>query len=46
MHTQTYQIFVAVLLFGSRIVNILRSSSYGALFWICDENSVDSTLML
>jgi len=25
------------------IVNFLHSSLYGAMFWICDENSVDNT---
>lgn len=38
--------FVAVLPFDWRSVNILCNSSYGALFWICDENSVDNTLIL
>lgn len=30
--------------FGRDGVNFLHSSSYGAVFWICDENSVDNTL--
>lgn len=46
MHIQTWQFFVAVLPFDWRSVTILCNSSYSALFWICDENSVDNTLIL
>jgi len=31
-----------VLIFGWNRVNFLRSSLYGVMFWICDENSVDN----
>ena len=31
--------------FGCDRVNLLHSSWYGAMFWICAENSVDSTEM-
>ena len=31
--------------FGWGGVNFLHSSLYGAMFWICDQNSVGNTLM-
>jgi len=32
-------------LLGRDKVSFLHSSLYGAMFWICDENSLDDTLM-
>ena len=31
--------------FGQDRVNFLHSSWYGAMFWICDQNSIDNTGM-
>lgn len=32
-----------VLFFGRDKVNFLHNILYGAIFWICDENSIDNT---
>lgn len=34
---------IILILFG--IVDFLQSSSYGAMFWICDDSNIDNTPM-